>query len=256
MNILVTGGAGFIGSHIVDACVEAGHAVTVIDDLSTGHRSNVNPGARFLEMDIRSPELDRLFRDSHFEVVSHQAARADVRGSMRDPFLYADVNIGGGINLLEAARRHGVRKVVYSSTLDAPLTERTRVERNFDPGAVRELKAAADGDLLVGGPNLAGQALAAGLVDEVQLFVWPVVLGGRNPALQTGMRVDLELIDEHRFGNGVIHKTWTPRGVSRGAEWQLNDAMASLHLRARYSFIARAQASRRAARGSSGDRTS
>jgi UDP-glucose 4-epimerase len=116
VNILVTGGAGFIGSHIVDAFVEAGHAVTVIDDLSTGHRSNVNPGARFLEMDIRSPDLDRLFVDSRFEVVSHQAARADVRGSMRDPLLYADVNIGGGINLLEAARRHGVRKVVYSST--------------------------------------------------------------------------------------------------------------------------------------------
>ena len=116
MRVLVTGGAGFIGSHIVDACVAAGHTVTVIDDLSTGHRDNVNPKARLLQMDIRSREIDALFHDSHFDVISHQAARADVRGSMIDPFVYASVNIEGGINLLEAARKHGVRKIVYSST--------------------------------------------------------------------------------------------------------------------------------------------
>ncbi len=73
-------------------------------------------------------------------------------------------------------------KVVYSSTLSAPATANTRIERRFDPNAVRDLKAAAGKDLLVGGPNLAAQAFAAGLVDEVTLFVWPVVLGGRNPA--------------------------------------------------------------------------
>lgn len=95
-------------------------------------------------------------------------------------------------------------KVVYSSTLAAPATARTRLERRFDPGAVRDLKAAATGDLLVGGPNLAGQALAAGLVDELQLFVWPVLLGGRTPALPTGVPAGLELVDEHRFGNGVV----------------------------------------------------
>jgi riboflavin biosynthesis pyrimidine reductase len=67
------------------------------------------------------------------------------------------------------------------------------------------LKAAANTDLLVGGPNLAGQALVAGLVDELALFVWPIVLGGRNPALPAGLRADLELIDEHRFGSGVIY---------------------------------------------------
>jgi UDP-glucose 4-epimerase len=114
--MLVTGGAGFIGSHIVDACVEAGHAVTVIDDLSTGHRENVNAKARFLPLDIRSEEIDALFRESRFDVVSHQAARGNVRASMEDPWVYADVNVRGGINLLEAARRHGVRKIVYSST--------------------------------------------------------------------------------------------------------------------------------------------
>jgi dihydrofolate reductase len=96
-------------------------------------------------------------------------------------------------------------KVVYSSTLAAPLTANTRLERSFDAGAVHELKAAANRDLLVGGPNLAVQALVAGLVDELALFVWPVVLGGRNPALPTDSRFDLELIDEHRFGSGVVY---------------------------------------------------
>ena len=95
-------------------------------------------------------------------------------------------------------------KVVYSSSLAAPSTANTRVERHFDPSAVHDLKAAASRDLLVGGPNLAGQALAAGLVDELQLFVWPVVLGGRKPALPTDTRADLELLDEHRFRNGVV----------------------------------------------------
>jgi dihydrofolate reductase len=95
-------------------------------------------------------------------------------------------------------------KVVYSSSLAAPFTAKTRLERRFEPGAVQDLKAAATRDLLVGGPNLAAQALAAGLVDELRLYVWPVVLGGRNAALQADARVDLELLDERRFGNGVV----------------------------------------------------
>jgi dihydrofolate reductase len=96
-------------------------------------------------------------------------------------------------------------KVVYSSTLAAPLTANTRLERHFDPNVVLDLKAAASRDLLVGGPNLAAQALVAGVVDELALFVWPVVLGGRKPALPTGTRADLELLDEHRFDSGVVH---------------------------------------------------
>jgi dihydrofolate reductase len=96
-------------------------------------------------------------------------------------------------------------KVVYSSTLSAPHTTNTRLERHFDPNAVRDLKAAAGRDLLIGGPHLAAQALGAGLVDELVLFVWPVVLGGRNPALPTDLRIDLKLIDEHRFSCGVVH---------------------------------------------------
>lgn len=95
-------------------------------------------------------------------------------------------------------------KVVFSSTLEATSTANTRLERHFDPRAVLDLKVAASRDLLVGGPNLAAQALRAGLVDELQLFVWPVVLGGRKPALPADTRADLELIDQHRFGNGVL----------------------------------------------------
>lgn len=96
-------------------------------------------------------------------------------------------------------------KVVYSTTLDEPLTARTRIETTFDPDAVREMKATADHDLLIGGPELAGQALRAGLVDELVLFVAPVLLGGRNPALPPGVQADLELVDEHRFAGGVVH---------------------------------------------------
>ena len=102
-------------------------------------------------------------------------------------------------------------KVVYSSTLAAPTTSNTRLERHFDPSAVRDLKAAAGSDLLVGGPNLAAQAFEAGLVDEVVLFVWPVVLGGSNPALATDQRIDLDLVDEHRFANGVVHLRYRVR---------------------------------------------
>jgi dihydrofolate reductase len=101
-------------------------------------------------------------------------------------------------------------KIVYSTTLDAVSTADTRLERHFDAGAVRDLKAAARSDLLVGGPNLAGQALEAGLVDECHLLVWPTVLGGGTPALPTDWRADLELLDERRFDNGVLHLRYRP----------------------------------------------
>jgi dihydrofolate reductase len=96
-------------------------------------------------------------------------------------------------------------KVVYSTTLAGVSTANTRLERDFDPGAVRDLKAAASSDLLVGGPNLAAQALEAGLVDECQLFIWPVILGGGKPALPADTRAELALVDERRFSNGVVH---------------------------------------------------
>jgi dihydrofolate reductase len=96
-------------------------------------------------------------------------------------------------------------KVVYSTTLNAVATADTRLERRFDPAAVHELKSTASSDLTVGGANLATQAFQAGLVDECQLLVWPVVVGGGKPGLPTGVRADLELLDERRFRNGVVH---------------------------------------------------
>ncbi|MEV1146838.1 dihydrofolate reductase family protein [Micromonospora sp. NPDC049799] len=96
-------------------------------------------------------------------------------------------------------------KVVYSTTLAAVSTADTRLERRFDPAAVHELKATAGSDLTVGGANLATQAFKAGLVDECQLFVLPILVGGGKPGLPTGIRAELELLDERRFRNGVVH---------------------------------------------------
>ena len=99
----------------------------------------------------------------------------------------------------------GLDKVVYSRTLDAVSTPRTRLEREFDPEAVRRMKEAAGRDISVSGPGLAQHAFRAGLVDEVHLFVFPVVVGGGKPGLPRDVRMDLELLDERRFGNGVVH---------------------------------------------------
>ncbi|MFL5781262.1 MAG: dihydrofolate reductase family protein [Thermoleophilaceae bacterium] len=96
-------------------------------------------------------------------------------------------------------------KVVYSRTLDAPASARTRVERELDPDAVRRMKDEADRPLSVGGAELAGQALRAGLVDELHLFLAPAIVGGGTRALPDGLRLDLELVDERRFGNGFVH---------------------------------------------------
>ena len=96
-------------------------------------------------------------------------------------------------------------KVVYSRTLEAVRSRRTRIERAFDPEAVRALKAELDHDLNVGGPGLAAQALRAGLVDEIDLFLSPIVIGGGNPALPSGIEIPLELVAERRFANGVVH---------------------------------------------------
>jgi dihydrofolate reductase len=96
-------------------------------------------------------------------------------------------------------------KVIYSRTLDAVASARTRIEREFDPDAVRRMKAEGDEDLSVGGPGLAAEALRAGLVDEIHLFLSPIIVGGGTPALPDGVRIDLELLDERRFANGVVH---------------------------------------------------
>ncbi len=116
LTILVTGGAGFIGSHVVDAFVEAGHHVAVVDDLSTGRRANLHAAATFHEVDIRSPALRDVFDDVHPDVVSHHAAQVDVRRSVADPAYDAEVNVLGSLNLLERCREHGVAKVLYASS--------------------------------------------------------------------------------------------------------------------------------------------
>ena len=96
-------------------------------------------------------------------------------------------------------------KIVYSRTLEEASTARTRIERDFDPDAIRALKETATADIGIGGPELAGQALVAGLVDEVHLLLNPIIVGSGKPALPDRFRTELELIDEHRFGNGVLH---------------------------------------------------
>ena len=96
-------------------------------------------------------------------------------------------------------------KIVYSRTLEAVASERTRIEREFEPETVREMKAMTERDITVGGPELAGQALAAGLVDECHLFLVPVLMGGGTRALPDGLRLQMELLDERRFGSGVVH---------------------------------------------------
>jgi UDP-glucose 4-epimerase len=116
MKVMVTGGAGFIGSHVVDAYVAAGHEVCVVDDLSTGSRRNLAAGVRLYEVDIRDTRLANVFEREGPDIVSHQAARANVRESFDKPLLYADVNVLGSLNVLECCRRYAVKKLIYAST--------------------------------------------------------------------------------------------------------------------------------------------
>ena len=116
MNILVTGGAGFIGSHVVDAYIADGHMVVVVDDLSSGVKENVNPKAEFYQLDIRSQEIQQVFQRHSFDVVNHHAAQMDVRRSVADPKFDASVNVIGGLNIFESARESGVKKIIFSST--------------------------------------------------------------------------------------------------------------------------------------------
>ncbi len=116
MKVLVTGGAGFIGSHLVDRLVQEGHEVVVVDNLSTGKRRNLNRSARFFKLDIQSWRLERVFRNERPNLVMHLAAQMDVRKSVEDPIFDAQVNVLGTLNVLQQAIKHGVRKVVFSSS--------------------------------------------------------------------------------------------------------------------------------------------
>ncbi len=116
MKVLVTGGAGFIASHVVDLLLAEGHTVVVVDNLSTGRRANLNPAATFYELDLRSPELAAVFEKERPDWVDHHAAQVDVRRSVKEPLFDAEVNIQGSIHLIDCAQRAGVKKFIYIST--------------------------------------------------------------------------------------------------------------------------------------------
>jgi len=115
-KILVTGGAGFIGSHVADLFVAQGYEVVILDDLSTGRASNLNPAARFYQLDIRSPQVREVFEAEKPDFISHHAAQMDVRRSVAEPLVDASINILGSINLLEYAKEFGVKRFIYIST--------------------------------------------------------------------------------------------------------------------------------------------
>ena len=151
MKILVTGGAGFIGSHVADTLLAAGHQVVIVDNLHTGHEYNVPAQATFHNIDIRNhAALDELFAAEKFDAISHQAAMANVRESMSNPAPYAEVNVIGTLNLLDLSRKHGVKKIVMASTGGAvygegysedgsrlPFTEKTWPQPKDNYGATK-----------------------------------------------------------------------------------------------------------------------
>jgi UDP-glucose 4-epimerase len=127
MKILVTGGAGFIGSHVVDAYLEAGHQVVVVDDLSTGKKENLNPKAKFYRMDILDDKLQHLMQDEGIELVNHHAAQIKVKASLEDPYFDVKVNVLGSVLLLDLCRRAGVKKFIYASSGGAQYGEMDKV---------------------------------------------------------------------------------------------------------------------------------
>lgn len=115
-KIIVTGGAGFIGSHIADKYIDEGHEVTVIDNLSTGRKKNINPKAKFYHADIRDRGIEDIFKKDRPEIINHHAAQMDVRKSTENPYFDADVNILGTIGLLEKSVKYGVKKFIFASS--------------------------------------------------------------------------------------------------------------------------------------------
>jgi UDP-glucose 4-epimerase len=116
MEVLVTGGAGFIGSNIVDGLIKKGHKVIVVDNLSTGKKENLNKNAKFHQLDIRDQELKEIFKENEITHVIHHAAQIDVQHSIKDPLFDVQNNILGTINLLEMSREYGVEKIIYASS--------------------------------------------------------------------------------------------------------------------------------------------
>ena len=128
MRILVTGGAGFIASHVVDAYVRSGHHVAIIDDLSLVSCANLNAQCQFYEADIRDrAAIEKIFEQERPDVVNHHAAQMDVRRGVREPLFDAQVNILGSITLIEAAISHGTRRFIYAATAGAGYGEPTEM---------------------------------------------------------------------------------------------------------------------------------
>ncbi len=117
MKVLVTGGAGFIGSWVVDLLIQDGYSVVVVDDLSTGSKSNLNPKAKFYKVDIRTPGLEKVFNREKPEVVCHFAAQTSIATSIEEPRFDADVNVVGSLNLMEVSRHSGVKRFVFASSV-------------------------------------------------------------------------------------------------------------------------------------------
>ena len=161
----------------------------VADEQGNWDWSMPDPEVHAAVNDLERPVGTHLYGRRMYEVLVAWETMDDPEPLMRD---YAEI-------------WRGAEKIVYSSTLEEVSSARTRIERRFDPEAVRELKRTADRDLAIGGPTLAAEAFAAGLVDRVNLFLSPVIVGGGTPALPDGVRLDLALVDERRFGNGVVH---------------------------------------------------
>jgi UDP-glucose 4-epimerase len=115
-KILVTGGAGFIGSHLVDALIGQGHQVFIIDNLSTGQKQNINPKAKFYELDIQDDQVENVFKENAFDYVFHTAAQINLRKSVEDPIFDAKANILGGLNILEHCKKYKIKKIIFSST--------------------------------------------------------------------------------------------------------------------------------------------
>lgn len=204
MKLLVTGGAGFIGSHVVDGLLQQGHSVAVVDNLSTGRRNNVPPQARLIEEDIRDAHaLFRILEEESPHVVLHLAAQMNVRRSLEDPAWDASINVLGSIHLFQACARVGVRRIVFASSGGAVYGERLRghcresdVPRPSSPYGIGKLAAEHYGRSLVerGGPEFTVLRLAnvyghgqnpAGEAGVVALFLRemkegrsPVIFGG------------------------------------------------------------------------------
>lgn len=143
LKILVTGGAGFIGSNVVDAYINEGHDVVIVDNLSSGKTGNMNPKATFYQVDIRSDELDHVFETEKPDVVNHHAAQKSVPDSVKDPIHDADINVMGLLNVLERSIQHGVEKVIFVSSggalagdADVIPTDETSLPEMISPYAI------------------------------------------------------------------------------------------------------------------------